>query len=168
MPERVTEKWRANRHHRKPEGSAARMIRGGLVGPKVLASASDRWTTGRHSRTTAESFDQCRMLMGNCRGETCAVQAGREPRVSPRGADREASASGGGDTHRKGRAPTQSRNAGSGDSGYPYRKPTQVGWLSKLRWTSDPGLRNSAIYSRTFGRRETVGGDLSCRVSARQ
>ena len=34
MSERVTEKWRANRHHRKPEGSAARMIRGGLVGPK--------------------------------------------------------------------------------------------------------------------------------------
>ena len=34
MPERVTEKWRANRHHRKPEGSAARVIRGGLVGPK--------------------------------------------------------------------------------------------------------------------------------------
>jgi hypothetical protein len=34
MPERVTEKWGANPHHRKPEGSAARMIRGGLVGPK--------------------------------------------------------------------------------------------------------------------------------------
>jgi hypothetical protein len=35
MPERVTEKWGANPHHRKPEGSAARMIRGGLVGPKA-------------------------------------------------------------------------------------------------------------------------------------
>jgi hypothetical protein len=34
MPERVTEKWSANLHHRKPEGSAARVIRGGLVGPK--------------------------------------------------------------------------------------------------------------------------------------
>src|SRR4029450_6655556 len=34
MPERVTEKWAANPHHRKPEGSAARVIRGGLVGPK--------------------------------------------------------------------------------------------------------------------------------------
>ena len=34
MSERVTEKWGANPHHRKPEGSAARMIRGGLVGPK--------------------------------------------------------------------------------------------------------------------------------------
>src|SRR5437867_4451926 len=34
MSERVTEKWSANLHHRKPEGSAARMIRGGLVGPK--------------------------------------------------------------------------------------------------------------------------------------
>jgi hypothetical protein len=34
MPERVTEKWGANPHHRKPEGSAARVIRGGLVGPK--------------------------------------------------------------------------------------------------------------------------------------
>src|SRR4029078_2299977 len=34
MSERVTEKWGANPHHRKPEGSAATMIRGGLVGPK--------------------------------------------------------------------------------------------------------------------------------------
>src|SRR5262245_42667491 len=34
MSERVTEKWGANPHHRKPEGSAARVIRGGLVGPK--------------------------------------------------------------------------------------------------------------------------------------
>ena len=33
--------------------------------------------------------------MGNCRGETCAVQAGREARVNPRAVDREASASGG-------------------------------------------------------------------------
>ena len=40
MSERVTEKWRANRHHRKPEGSAARMIRGGLVGPKAQAKAA--------------------------------------------------------------------------------------------------------------------------------
>ena len=39
MPERVTEKWSANLHHRKPEGSAARMIRGGLVGPKGRARA---------------------------------------------------------------------------------------------------------------------------------
>ena len=35
MPERVTEKWGKNPHHRKPEGSAARVIRGGLVGPKA-------------------------------------------------------------------------------------------------------------------------------------
>ena len=34
MSERVTEKWSANLHHRKPKGSAARVIRGGLVGPK--------------------------------------------------------------------------------------------------------------------------------------
>jgi hypothetical protein len=97
--------------------------------------------------------------MGNCGGETCAVQAGREARVNPRAADREASASGGFTAHRKRRAPMQSRKAGSGDVRYPYRKPTQVGWLSKLRWTSDPGLRNSAIYSRTFGRREPRAGD---------
>jgi len=115
-----------------------------------------------------QSFDQCRMLMGNCRGETCAVQAGREALVSPSVADREVSASGGGDTHHKGRAPMQSRKAGSGDWPYPYRKPTQVGWLSKLRWTSDPGLRNSAICSRTFGRREPPAGDgIDCR-SARE
>ena len=34
MSERVTEKWSANLHHRKPKGSVARVIRGGLVGPK--------------------------------------------------------------------------------------------------------------------------------------
>jgi hypothetical protein len=39
MPERVTEKWGANPHHRKRGGSAARVIRGGLVGPKGEASA---------------------------------------------------------------------------------------------------------------------------------
>ena len=114
------------------------------------------------------SFDQCRMLMGSCRGETCAVQAGRELRVSPRSVDREASASGGGNTDRKGRAPRQSRKAGSGERPYPYRKPTQVGWLSKLRWTSDPGLRNSAIYPRTFGRRGAPGGDPPCAASGRE
>ena len=103
--------------------------------------------------------------MGNCGGETCAVQAGREAWVNPRAADREASASGGFTAYRKRRAPMQSRKAGSGEHCYPYRKPTQVGWLSKLRWTSDPGLRNSAIYSRTFGRREPRAGDRVYRVS---
>jgi hypothetical protein len=39
MPERVTEKWGANPHHRKPKGSAARVIRGGVVGPKEEAQA---------------------------------------------------------------------------------------------------------------------------------
>ena len=34
MPERVTVKRGANPRHRKPKGSAARVIRGGLVGPK--------------------------------------------------------------------------------------------------------------------------------------
>jgi len=61
-----------------------------------------------------QSFDQCRMLMGNCRGETCAVQTGSETWVSPQVDEREVSASGGGNTHRKGRAPMQSRNAGCG------------------------------------------------------
>src|SRR5215208_7953470 len=99
------------------------------------------------------------MLMGNCGGETCAVQAGREAWVNPRAADREASASGGFTAYRKRRAPMQSRKAGSGERGYPYRKPTQVGWLSKLRWTSDPWSRNSAIYARTFGRSATLAGE---------
>jgi len=40
MPERVTAKWGKNPHHRKPEGSAARVIRGGLVGPKAQAQAA--------------------------------------------------------------------------------------------------------------------------------
>ena len=57
--------------------------------------------------------------------------------------------------------------AGEGDR-CPYRKPTQVGWLSKLRWTSDPWLRNSAICARTFGRSATPAGELSCRGSARE
>jgi hypothetical protein len=39
MPERVTEKGSANLPRRKSKGSAARMIRGGLVGPKGSASA---------------------------------------------------------------------------------------------------------------------------------
>jgi hypothetical protein len=108
------------------------------------------------------------MLRGRFRGETCAVQAGREPLVNPSGVDREASASGGGNITRKGRAPRQSRKAGSGDDPYPYRKPTQVGWQSMLRWTSDPGLRNSAIYARTFGRSATVGGEGLRDWSARQ
>ena len=106
--------------------------------------------------------------MGNCGGETCAVQAGREAWVNPRAVDREARASGGFTAHRKRRAPMQSRKAGSGERGYPYRKPTQVGWLSKLRWTSDPGLRNSAIYSRTFGRREPRAGDPPSAASERE
>jgi hypothetical protein len=52
--------------------------------------------------------------------------------------------------------------------GCPYRKPTQVGWLSKLRWTSDPWLRNSANYSRTFGIRETAGGEALYAWSGKQ
>ena len=39
MPERVTEKGSANLPRRKSKGSAARMIRGGLVGPKGSARA---------------------------------------------------------------------------------------------------------------------------------
>ena len=83
--------------------------------------------------------------MGSCCGETCAVQAGRERLVHPSLVDREARARAGGNTAPKSGAPRQSRKAGAGDYCYPYRKPTQVGWLSKLRWTSDLGLRNSAI-----------------------
>ena len=68
--------------------------------------------------------------MGNCRGETCAVQAGREARVNPRAADREASASGGFTAHRKGRAPVQSRKAGSGDERLPVPQ-TDTGRLAE-------------------------------------
>src|SRR5262249_62027173 len=107
-------------------------------------------------------------LRGTGGGEAGAGQGGGEARVTPRAADREGSASGGLTARRKRRAPMQSRKAGSGDAGYPYRKPTQVGWLSKLRWTSDPGLRNSAICSRTFGRRETPAGEGTRCPSARE
>ena len=36
------------------------------------------------------------------------------------------------------------KGLGVEDSDYPYRTPTQVGWLRKPRWTSEPRLRNSA------------------------
>jgi hypothetical protein len=68
--------------------------------------------------------------MGNCRGETCAVQAGREALVSPSARDREVSASGGGNTHRKGRAPMQSRNAGEGRFSIPVPQ-TDTGRLAE-------------------------------------
>jgi hypothetical protein len=68
--------------------------------------------------------------MGNCRGETCAVQAGREALVNPSAVEREASASGGGDTHRKGGAPMQSRKAGEGRCSLPVPQ-TDTGRLAE-------------------------------------
>ena len=38
-------------------------------------------------------------------------------------------------------------------SGYPYRKPTQVGEEKILRRKCDPPFRNSANWPRNFGRR---------------
>ena len=70
------------------------------------------------------------MLRGKFRGETCAVQAGRERLVNPRRVDREASASGGLKTHRKGTSPVQSRNAGSGDHEVPVPQ-TDTGRLAE-------------------------------------
>ena len=90
MPERVTEKGSANLPHRKSEGSAARMIRGGLVGPKgrrELQPMDNRSIFLYHPQL----FDQRRTRQARGRGETSAVQAGREPWVSPWGVDREAS-----------------------------------------------------------------------------
>ena len=36
------------------------------------------------------------------------------------------------------------KGLGVEDVVFPYRTPTQVGWLRKPRWTSEPRLRNSA------------------------
>ena len=68
--------------------------------------------------------------MGSARGETCAVQAGREALGNASAADREARASGGGDTHRKGRAPRQSRKAGDGRHAVPVPQ-TDTGRLAE-------------------------------------
>ena len=111
MPERVTEKWGANPHHRKPEGSAARVIRGGLVGPKGKAHAGPDGQQVDIPVPPITPFDACGMLGGRVRGETSAVQAGREVPVHPGAVDREASASRTRKGHGKGPAPGQSRKA---------------------------------------------------------
>jgi len=72
------------------------------------------------------------MLRGRFRGETCAVQAGRERVVSPTRADREANARRGGNTSAKGTAPVQSRKAGSGVTGTKALERTLVKELCKL------------------------------------
>jgi hypothetical protein len=75
MPERVTEKWGANPHHRKPEGSAARVIRGGLVGPKGQAQAAPDGQPGDNPVPRRYVEAAC-ALGGNACGETSAVEAG--------------------------------------------------------------------------------------------
>ena len=98
MPERVTEKWGKNPHHRKPKGSAARVIRGGLVGPKATPDGVGLMDTRLIFLDLEGRVERDVTLRGTCSGETCAVQAGREPAVSPGGVDREASARGGGNS----------------------------------------------------------------------
>ena len=44
----------------------------------------------------------------------------------------------------------------------PYRKPTQVGEEKILRRLRELWSRNSAIYSRNFGRREARPGEGTC------
>ena len=48
---------------------------------------------------------------------------------------------------------TLPRKASKEWSGYPYRKPTQVGEEKILRRKCDPPFRNSANWPRNFGRR---------------
>ena len=55
------------------------------------------------------------------------------------------------------------RKASKERSGYPYRKPTQVGEENILRRECDPSFRNSANWPRNFGIR---GARLPCTIPA--
>ena len=87
------------------------MIRGGLVGPKGEASADPDGQQVDSPVPPITPFDASGKLGGRVRGETSAVQAGRESWVHPRGVDREASASRTSNGDGKGPAPEQSRKA---------------------------------------------------------
>ncbi len=68
----------ANPPHRTPQGSAARALRGGLVGPKARARAvadGHQVDTPGHDH---ERLDVTEMLIGMRRRETSPVHAGRE------------------------------------------------------------------------------------------
>ena len=58
---------------------------------------------------------------------------------------------------------TLPRKASKERSGYPYRKPTQVGEENILRRKCDPSFRNSANWPRNFGIR---GARVPCTVLA--
>ena len=58
---------------------------------------------------------------------------------------------------------TLPRKASKEKSGYPYRKPTQVGEENILRRKCDPSFRNSANWPRNFGIR---GARLVCTILA--
>jgi hypothetical protein len=58
---------------------------------------------------------------------------------------------------------TLPRKASKERSGYPYRKPTQVGEENILRRECDPSFRNSANWPRNFGIR---GARLPCTILA--
>ena len=58
---------------------------------------------------------------------------------------------------------TLPRKASKEKSGYPYRKPTQVGEENILRRKCDPSFRNSANWPRNFGIR---GARLACTILA--
>ena len=58
---------------------------------------------------------------------------------------------------------TLPRKASKERSGYPYRKPTQVGEENILRRKCDPSFRNSANWPRNFGIR---GARVPCTILA--
>ena len=60
---------------------------------------------------------------------------------------------------------TLPRKASKESSGYPYRKPTQVGEEKILRRECDVSFRNSANLPRNFGRRGALSRDPACPVS---
>ncbi len=67
-----------NPPHRKSEGSAARALRGGVVGPKLRARAVGDGHAVDIRRPHSLRLNITGPLRGMLRGETSAVHAGRE------------------------------------------------------------------------------------------
>ena len=68
----------ANPPHRKPKGSAARALRGGVVGPKPRARAVGDGHAVDNRRQPHERLHTTETLRGTWSRETSPVDAGRE------------------------------------------------------------------------------------------
>jgi hypothetical protein len=141
------------------------VIRDGLVGPKRPPRGGVRWTPGRQSWTSDWTDAGCGRLGSAARRAPSKPvgSVGLVPRAMTERRERAGVATPTARELRPGRRERPAR----GEGRCPYRKPTQVGWQSMPRWTSDPWLRNSAIYARTFARSATGRGDGPCGLSTR-